>query len=77
MVRLGKIEARRLILKKRRLSSRRIQFRITIKDMRTINGQQVSEEQIDEWVAEAEDGYDVETHYAVEAGNLATKMRLK
>lgn len=29
--------------------------------MRTINGQQVSEEQIDEWVAEAEHGYDVET----------------
>lgn len=29
--------------------------------MKTINGQPVSEEQIDAWVAEAENGYDVET----------------
>lgn len=28
--------------------------------MRTINGKPVSEEQIDAWVAEAEDGYDLE-----------------
>lgn len=61
MVLRGNKEVWRLMLKNRRLASRRIQFRITIKDMRTINGQQVSEEQIDEWVAEAEDGYDAET----------------
>ena len=30
-------------------------------DMKTINGKPISEEQIDTWVAEAEDGYDVET----------------
>ncbi len=29
--------------------------------MKTINGKPVSEEQIDAWVAEAENGYDVET----------------
>ncbi|MGV0362872.1 ribbon-helix-helix domain-containing protein [Corynebacterium minutissimum] len=29
--------------------------------MKTINGQPISEEQIDEWVMEAENGYDVET----------------
>lgn len=29
--------------------------------MKTINGHPVSEEQIDTWVAEAENGYDVET----------------
>ncbi|MCG7275799.1 ribbon-helix-helix domain-containing protein [Corynebacterium singulare] len=29
--------------------------------MKTINGQPISEEQIDEWVTEAEKGYDVET----------------
>ena len=29
--------------------------------MKTINGQPVCEEQIDEWVVEAEKGYDVET----------------
>lgn len=29
--------------------------------MKTINGQPISEEQIDEWVMEAEKGYDVET----------------
>lgn len=29
--------------------------------MKTINGQSISEEQIDEWVMEAEKGYDVET----------------
>lgn len=29
--------------------------------MKTINGQPASEEQIDAWVAEAENGYDVET----------------
>lgn len=28
--------------------------------MKTMNGKSVSEEQIDAWVAEAEDGYDVE-----------------
>lgn len=29
--------------------------------MKTINGQPVSESQIDEWVTEAESGYDVAT----------------
>ena len=29
--------------------------------MKTINGKPISEEQIDEWVTEAEKGYDVET----------------
>ena len=29
--------------------------------MKTINGNPISEEQIDTWVAEAEDGYDVKT----------------
>lgn len=29
--------------------------------MKTINGQPISEEQVDEWVMEAEKGYDVET----------------
>ena len=38
----------------------RLQFRITISCMKTINGKPISEEQIDAWVAEAEEGYDVE-----------------
>lgn len=35
-------------------------FRIPVFRMKTINGKPISEEQIDAWVAEAEDGYDVE-----------------
>lgn len=38
-----------------------LSIRITIISMRTINGQPISEEQIDAWVSEAEIGYDVDT----------------
>lgn len=36
------------------------QFRTTVTNMTTISGQPVSEEQIDAWVTEAENGYDVD-----------------
>ena len=39
---------------------RQLQFRITVSGMKTINGKPISEDQIDDWVAEAEKGYDVE-----------------
>lgn len=36
------------------------ELRITINDMRKMQGHEVPEEQVDAWVAEAEAGYDVE-----------------
>lgn len=34
--------------------------RITVTTMKTINGKPISEDQVDDWVAEAEKGYDIE-----------------
>mgnify|MGYP006991497189 FL=1 len=45
--------------------------------MKTINGQPVSEAQIDRWVTEAENGYDVETlrRRGLEERNLKMEVR--